>query len=168
VPSLLPGHSHTVPYLLQGRSYTVPSLLPGHSHTVPSLLPGHSHTVPSLLPGQSLTLPNLLMYDLMVLAEHTRSRAHLFQAAGSLGLSLSRTQDPPSIQNPLDIRKGPQKESPLIHWAVLLQLVLASQIQPIQLSLSPAVLGSHWYFWAKTTPVTNHQVTVSTTLTIIV
>ena len=31
--------------------------------------------------------------------------------AGSVGLSLSKTQDPASSQNPREIRKGPQKES---------------------------------------------------------
>ena len=31
--------------------------------------------------------------------------------AGSVGSSLSKTQDPPSSQKPREIRKGPQKES---------------------------------------------------------
>merc|ERR1719483_363346 len=52
-----------------------------------------------------------------------------------------------------------------MHWAVLLQEVLASQMQPIQLSESPAGLGSHWYFCACTAAATVHAShTLSTTL----
>ena len=82
----------------------------------------------SLVFTVQFTLPNLLIYDLIVLAEQTRSRAQRFQAGTKLysylrttwlqvppwesfGLSLSRTHWPASIQNPLDIKKGPQKES---------------------------------------------------------
>merc|ERR1712038_1546510 len=36
-----------------------------------------------------------------------------------------------------------------MHLAFLLQLVEASQMQPMQLSLRPAEAGSHWY-WADT------------------
>merc|ERR1712008_80041 len=46
-----------------------------------------------------------------------------------------------------------------MHWAVLLQEVLASQMQPIQLSESPAGLGSHWYFCACTAAA-SHTTTV--------
>merc|ERR1711892_92384 len=53
-----------------------------------------------------------------------------------------------------------------MHWAVLLQEVLASQMQPIQLSESPAGLGSHWYFCACTAAASTMHAshTLSTTL----
>jgi len=72
-----------------------------------------------------------------------------FPPPGSPGESPSRTHEPPSTQNGFESKKGPQNDPPLIHFVVTLHLVLASQIQPMQLSLKPFGVGSHWYSWAS-------------------